>query len=93
VPNQKSKISWWPRPAAWNKSGLNVGYWTPACEAWFQNRKTQIAEGTARLLTGSQWKSSMRLFSQSKGLVEINRNASVSFIKLLCSAELASDIV
>ncbi|KAG1721117.1 hypothetical protein EDB19DRAFT_1646668, partial [Suillus lakei] len=29
-------VSWWPRPNAWNASGLNVGFWSARCEDWFQ---------------------------------------------------------
>ncbi|KAG1721993.1 hypothetical protein EDD22DRAFT_790507, partial [Suillus occidentalis] len=31
-------VSWWPRPNAWNTSGLNVGFWLAHCEDWFQGR-------------------------------------------------------
>ncbi|KAG2063132.1 hypothetical protein BDR04DRAFT_1039094 [Suillus decipiens] len=27
--------SWWPRPYTWATSGLNIGFWSGWCEAWF----------------------------------------------------------
>ncbi|KAG1719528.1 hypothetical protein EDB19DRAFT_1918789 [Suillus lakei] len=29
-------VSWWPRPNAWNVSGLNISFWSARCEDWFQ---------------------------------------------------------
>ncbi|TDL13537.1 hypothetical protein BD410DRAFT_701897, partial [Rickenella mellea] len=34
--------SWWPRPNAWEGSGLNVGYWSETCEEWYQRRLAEI---------------------------------------------------
>ncbi|KAG2123773.1 uncharacterized protein EDB93DRAFT_1098888, partial [Suillus bovinus] len=28
-------VSWWPRPNAWDASGLNVSFWSPCCKGWF----------------------------------------------------------
>ncbi|KAG1728485.1 uncharacterized protein EDB91DRAFT_1060553 [Suillus paluster] len=39
--------SWWPRPHAWNASGLNVGFWSARCEDWFQTRLGNIREGVS----------------------------------------------
>ncbi|KZP01974.1 hypothetical protein FIBSPDRAFT_771417, partial [Athelia psychrophila] len=33
---QVSQSSWWPKPNIWNGSGLDVGYWSPTCEVWYQ---------------------------------------------------------
>ncbi|KAG1722613.1 hypothetical protein EDB19DRAFT_1645694 [Suillus lakei] len=38
-------VSWWPRPQAWSVSGLNVGFWSSQCEAWFQLRLNNIQQG------------------------------------------------
>ncbi|TFK69382.1 hypothetical protein BDN72DRAFT_767990 [Pluteus cervinus] len=40
--SQTSDRSWWPKHVAWEKAGLNMGYWTPDCEAWFQIRCNSI---------------------------------------------------
>jgi hypothetical protein len=35
---QYSNPSWWPRPSAWESSGLWQGYWTADCEKWYQQQ-------------------------------------------------------
>ncbi|KAG1843504.1 hypothetical protein C8R48DRAFT_562443, partial [Suillus tomentosus] len=42
-------VSWWPRPNAWDASGLNVGFWSARCEDWFQRRLDNIREGVSRM--------------------------------------------
>ncbi|KAJ6556696.1 hypothetical protein B0H10DRAFT_1711546, partial [Mycena sp. CBHHK59/15] len=39
---QLSTLSWWPKPATFDVSALNVGWWTPACEAFYQRRLAQM---------------------------------------------------
>ncbi|KAJ7122130.1 hypothetical protein C8R44DRAFT_589149, partial [Mycena epipterygia] len=56
IDEQTSTLSWWPRPPAFEASDLNVGWWTPLCEEWFQKRLGHIAGGTGRLATQSAWK-------------------------------------
>ncbi|KAI0652707.1 hypothetical protein C8Q79DRAFT_997666 [Trametes meyenii] len=48
--------SWWPRPAQWKSSGLNMGYWTKFDEEWFQERLASIRRGTSTPMTASLWK-------------------------------------
>ncbi|KAJ7845168.1 hypothetical protein B0H14DRAFT_2219302, partial [Mycena olivaceomarginata] len=38
----KTARSWWPRPSAMEQSGLNVGWWTPLCEQWFEKRLKEL---------------------------------------------------
>ncbi|KIJ43329.1 hypothetical protein M422DRAFT_170099, partial [Sphaerobolus stellatus SS14] len=54
-----SRISWWPLPHAWNKSGLDVGYWSAECETWYNTRLKRIAEGGVLLRTTAQWKKTL----------------------------------
>ncbi|KIJ28232.1 hypothetical protein M422DRAFT_135541, partial [Sphaerobolus stellatus SS14] len=49
-------LSWWPKPAVWAISGLDVGYWSSECESWYRERIMQINESTAGLRTSDQWK-------------------------------------
>ncbi|KAF8224556.1 hypothetical protein L208DRAFT_1310707 [Tricholoma matsutake] len=35
--NQVMQVSWWPKHSTWQKSGMNVRYWTPDCETWYQH--------------------------------------------------------
>ncbi|PBK83599.1 hypothetical protein ARMGADRAFT_886948, partial [Armillaria gallica] len=57
---QTVHISWWPKPSTWEASGLNLGHWSPDCEAWFQRRLGDIKSGTADLRSTMQWKRSLK---------------------------------
>ncbi|KAK6988826.1 hypothetical protein R3P38DRAFT_2572887 [Favolaschia claudopus] len=57
---QTTIISWWPRPVNFLKSGINVGWWSPACENFYQRRLAQIAKGDASLPSQIDWKNNMR---------------------------------
>jgi hypothetical protein len=39
---------------------MNVGWWTPLCEEWYQRRLRQIHAGDAKLRSPSEWLSYMR---------------------------------
>ncbi|KAF8575666.1 hypothetical protein K439DRAFT_1303576, partial [Ramaria rubella] len=54
-------VSWWPKPTAWSASGLNVGYWSPAAEKWYQNQLVQIRNETAELYHAKKWKSAVAM--------------------------------
>ncbi|KAJ7689236.1 hypothetical protein B0H14DRAFT_2249385, partial [Mycena olivaceomarginata] len=53
---QKKEVSWWPKPAAFFHSGLNIGWWSPDCERWFQKRRLEIENDRAELYTQNEWK-------------------------------------
>ncbi|KIJ24988.1 hypothetical protein M422DRAFT_38945, partial [Sphaerobolus stellatus SS14] len=80
--------SWWPKPNIWENSGLNTGYWTSSCEAWYQARLIQIREGTVALRSSTEWKRALRfnhktpaLRSTYEGVVgEAVRGCSVPYV-------------
>ncbi|KAJ7747257.1 hypothetical protein B0H16DRAFT_1888786 [Mycena metata] len=53
--------SWWPRPSAFIGSSLNVGWWSPACESFYQGRMQRFADGTADLISSVEWKKNLKL--------------------------------
>jgi hypothetical protein len=55
-----TELSWWPKASTWRNCGLNVGYWSEDCEAFYQRRLEEIRNGTAQLLTASQWRDRLR---------------------------------
>jgi hypothetical protein len=78
-------VSWWPRPSAWNGSGLNVGFWSARCEDWFQKRLANIRDGVSRTryastsdangpMTATQWKRSLK-FNPGTGKMMNNVSA------------------
>ncbi|KIJ39789.1 hypothetical protein M422DRAFT_118499, partial [Sphaerobolus stellatus SS14] len=51
-----TRLSWWPKPKAWEKSGLDVGYWSSECESWYRERLKKIDENAMELRTHDGWK-------------------------------------
>ncbi|KAK0185699.1 hypothetical protein F5146DRAFT_937387, partial [Armillaria mellea] len=42
-------LSWFPKPAAWELSGLNIGFWSSDCESWYQSCLAEINSPTPTL--------------------------------------------
>ncbi|KAK7691206.1 hypothetical protein QCA50_006309 [Cerrena zonata] len=61
---QISLYTWWPTPTVWDTSGFQVGYWTRACEAWFQQTLSKIRDQTHVPLTQSQWRKQLRRYAK-----------------------------
>jgi len=81
--DQSSDKSWWPKHSVWEKSGLNVGYWTRDCEIWFKNRLEAIragTAGTASLRTSKQWKTSLKLDHRTHRLVHAYNCAAAMYL-------------
>ncbi|KZP29617.1 hypothetical protein FIBSPDRAFT_688408, partial [Athelia psychrophila] len=53
---QQSDASWWPKSSTWKNSPLNVGYWSPSCERWFQLRLAAIRAGKEKVKTAGKWR-------------------------------------
>ncbi|KAL0578983.1 hypothetical protein V5O48_003023 [Marasmius crinis-equi] len=63
--------SWWPKPAAWNASGLNCGYWSQDAEYWFQNRLRRIQSGQDNvLMTKQEWRGNIKFTKDAVRLRE-----------------------
>ena len=43
-------------------SGLNVGYWSPYCEQWFQKRLAEINAGRTTPFSAKDWKDKVVMF-------------------------------
>ncbi|KAJ6540100.1 hypothetical protein B0H10DRAFT_1822927 [Mycena sp. CBHHK59/15] len=79
---QKKSISWWPKPNAFNSSGLNIGWWSPDCERWFQKRLADIEKDQATLHTASEWKRVIRFKQKSREVSLANDKISAIFLSL-----------
>ncbi|KAJ7779247.1 hypothetical protein B0H16DRAFT_1502036 [Mycena metata] len=77
---QTRTVSWWPREVAWRNSGLNMGYWTPSCEAWFQNRLAEIRAGSAELHNLRQWNEILPTSDQCRLLSRTNDRLAAAFL-------------
>jgi hypothetical protein len=73
-------VSWWPKHAAWQGSGLNVSYWTPAAENWYQKCLEEIRQGTAVLRNVDWWKKAMKFQWESQWLVSGNEKFACEFL-------------
>ena len=52
---QFAGASWWLKQSTFMVLGLNVGYWSPDCKAWFQSCTRTILDGTATIKNASVW--------------------------------------
>jgi hypothetical protein len=64
--------SWWPKANVWKNSGLNVGYWSPACGHFYQKRLEKIIRGEADLKNSSDWRSALKNRKQTRLLISAN---------------------
>jgi len=54
-------MSWWPKLIAWHNSGMQVGFWSPYCEEWFQLHLKSILSGGASPRTSKGWDQALKL--------------------------------
>lgn len=79
--NQTSDLSWWPKQTTFMRSGMWIGYWTPWCEKWFNQRLEEIRNGTAILRTSREWNQYLTFYLKSTGkLLRANDAASTSYL-------------
>ncbi|KAG2127268.1 uncharacterized protein EDB93DRAFT_1096601, partial [Suillus bovinus] len=83
--------SWWPRPNAWNVSGLNVGFWSAHCEDWFQGCLCNLQDGVSHMrhsltkdangpMTSMQWKRSLKFQPATNKIMRNVSAASYDFM-------------
>ncbi|CAK5284660.1 unnamed protein product [Mycena citricolor] len=81
--HQEKRVSWWPQPGTFFTSGLNVGWWTPDCEQWFQSVLKQMRENKAVVLNNGDWKARIRGYSaagrMAKNLEAVHKEFLVNF--------------
>ncbi|SJL15608.1 uncharacterized protein ARMOST_19111 [Armillaria ostoyae] len=77
---QRTMLSWFPKPAAWATSGLNVGFWTSDCESWYQKRLQENMSESAVLRSTNQWRHSLRFLKRSQRVAETNEKLASLFL-------------
>ena len=78
---QTADMSWWPKHNTFMRSSLWQGYWSPACESWFQSHLTTISEQRTSLKSSKQWtKEISRYHKQSRNFLKPHRNAACEFL-------------
>jgi hypothetical protein len=78
--SQTSHSSWWPKHSVWMRSPMNVGYWSPAAEHWFQRRLDSIRCGSAHLKNSSEWNHSLKIHRKTKKLSASNETAASMYL-------------
>ncbi|KAJ6454736.1 hypothetical protein C8R47DRAFT_997060, partial [Mycena vitilis] len=58
--HQEKRVSWWPQAGAFFNSDLNVGWWSPDCESWFQSVLREFANDKAVVLNNARWAKRIR---------------------------------
>ncbi|KAK7006112.1 hypothetical protein R3P38DRAFT_2555656, partial [Favolaschia claudopus] len=78
---QKKAVSWWPTPAAYSGSGMNIGWWSPCCESWYQKRVADIEEnGELELYTRSEWRDKIKFMQKSRQVSVANEKISAEYL-------------
>ncbi|KAJ7117840.1 hypothetical protein C8R44DRAFT_791501 [Mycena epipterygia] len=80
---QTSTLSWWPRPPAFNASGINVGWWTPMWETWYKRRLQQVESGNGILATHTEWKSNIQLQRKAPPYTEAVEKCAANILAVL----------
>ncbi|KAF8144129.1 hypothetical protein K438DRAFT_1993109 [Mycena galopus ATCC 62051] len=96
--DQASIVSWWPKPAAWARRGLDRAWWTPQCENnFFTKRLGHFEKGVYKVQRSSEWKHNLkfrkdaeRCWNSYEVIADSIVQALIAVIKDLCEAELAS---
>ena len=79
--DQTADVSWWPKHNTFVRSGLWQGYWSPACEAWFQDRLSCIKDQSATLWAANQWTTNIsRHARKTQDFLKPNANAAHKFL-------------
>ncbi|KAL0060071.1 hypothetical protein AAF712_013147 [Marasmius tenuissimus] len=58
--SQALHLSWWPRPGHFDAGSLNLDYWAPECEKWFQNRAREINR-KPNTMSAYRWRKAMAM--------------------------------
>ncbi|KAJ7799779.1 hypothetical protein B0H14DRAFT_2529928 [Mycena olivaceomarginata] len=77
---QKKAISWWPTPTSFFFSGLNIGWWSPDCERWYQKRLLDFKNHSAQLFTQAEWKHNMRFIQKSRIVAKANERLAAEYL-------------
>jgi hypothetical protein len=67
-------MSYWPRSHAWDRNGLDVGYWTTKAENWFQRHLVSLEAGNYTVVkNASNWRRALKYSAKkSQDLVRAN---------------------
>ncbi|KAI1789776.1 hypothetical protein LXA43DRAFT_892236 [Ganoderma leucocontextum] len=79
--SQTQDYSWWPKAGTWEDSDLDMGYWTPYCEEWFQQRLRRIWANDTEPRTAKKWKDGLKRHKLCRRFRDVVDLASVTFLE------------
>ncbi|KAK0435812.1 uncharacterized protein EV420DRAFT_1281558 [Desarmillaria tabescens] len=74
-------VSWFPKDAGWRGCGLDVGFWSPDAESWYQHRLANYLDGDFKCKNQSEWKRSLKLWRDAPKLAEGLEKVSQGFLQ------------
>ncbi|KAJ7755280.1 hypothetical protein DFH07DRAFT_773398 [Mycena maculata] len=77
---QKKTMSWWPKPNAFYHSGMNICWWSPDCERWFQKCLKLLENNQAPLWTQAEWKHKIRFIQKSRDVALANERIACEYL-------------
>jgi hypothetical protein len=77
---QTTDLSWWLKPAMWETSGLNIGYWSEDCERWFLSYLDKCRTGVAELRKPSEWRHMIKFSKPVMRLTQKNDQFAGEFL-------------
>lgn len=60
---------------------MNIGYWTPFCESWFQTRLQMIRASNATPHGSKEWRNKITFYQGARKLRRAVEAASENFLK------------
>ncbi len=74
-------VSWFPKPAAWKGSGLDVGFWSADDESWYLHRVAKYLDGDFKCENQTEWRKSLKLCRDAPKVSEALETASRIFLE------------
>ncbi|KAJ6569677.1 hypothetical protein B0H19DRAFT_704037 [Mycena capillaripes] len=80
---QTTTLSWWPRPQSYAPSAMNVGWWTPIWESWYQKHLHRLESGLGAVASHTAWKHNLKLERKLPPYVEVLEKCSADILAVL----------
>ncbi|KAK0187387.1 hypothetical protein F5146DRAFT_1064727 [Armillaria mellea] len=63
-------VSWFPKDTSWRGCGLDVGFWSPDAESWYQRRLARYLGGDFKCENQTEWRKSLKLWRDAPKVAE-----------------------
>ncbi|SJL14594.1 uncharacterized protein ARMOST_18057 [Armillaria ostoyae] len=74
-------VSWFPKDTSWRGCGLDVGFWSPDAESWYQRRLARYIGGDFKCENQTEWRKSLKLWRDAPKVAEGLEKVSQSFLQ------------